>query len=106
MTKFVKVAQKNQIPNNSMKDLTVGDLEILLVNLDGKFYALQNKCPHLKYPLYLGTLRGNVLTCGFHYAKFDVTTGKVLSGPTKEDLKTFTTKTEGSDILVDVDSDN
>jgi len=105
MTKFVKVAQTNQLSNNSMKDIAVGDLEVLLVNIESKFYALQNKCPHLNYPLYLGTLRGNVLTCGFHYAKFDVTTGKALSGPTKKDLQTFNIKTEGSDILVEVDQE-
>jgi nitrite reductase/ring-hydroxylating ferredoxin subunit len=59
--------------------------------------------PPLNYPLYLGSLNSKTVTCGFHYAKFAVTTGKVLSSPAKESLTTFKVKTEGSAVLVELD---
>lgn len=103
LKKFVKICEKQQVPNNTMKDFTLVGYDVLLVNVEGEFYALQSKCSHLKYPLYLGRLKGKILTCGSHSAKFDVTTGKVLNPPAKESLKTFKVKTEGTAILVELD---
>jgi 3-phenylpropionate/trans-cinnamate dioxygenase ferredoxin subunit len=61
-----------------MKVFVVEGRKVLLVNVEGKFCAVSNKCPHLGLPLYLGSLDGKIITCGFHCAKFDVTTGEVI----------------------------
>ncbi len=103
MGKYVKVGETRQIPENTMQVFNIEGLEILVVNVEGNFYAVSNRCPHLNYPLYMGTLMGKIITCGFHYAKFDVTTGEVLSPPAREPLKTFKVKTEGSAVLVELD---
>jgi nitrite reductase/ring-hydroxylating ferredoxin subunit len=50
--------------------------EILLANPDGKIYALCDGYNHINAPLSLGARNGNVITCAFYGAKFDVTTGK------------------------------
>jgi 3-phenylpropionate/trans-cinnamate dioxygenase ferredoxin subunit len=85
-----------------MRVFKVEDREILVVNVEGKFYAVSNKCPHMNYPLYLGSLNGKTITCGFHYAKFDIATGKALSPPAHEPLKTFKIKIEDSTVLVEL----
>jgi 3-phenylpropionate/trans-cinnamate dioxygenase ferredoxin subunit len=103
MGKYVKLSETKQIPENTMQVFKIGEHEILVVNIEGNFYAVSNRCPHLNYPLYLGSLNGKIITCGFHYAKFDVTTGEVLSPPAHEPLKTFNVKTEGSAVLVELD---
>jgi 3-phenylpropionate/trans-cinnamate dioxygenase ferredoxin subunit len=103
MGKYVKLGERQQIPKNTMQVFNIEGHEILVVNVEGKFYAVSNRCPHLNYPLYLGSLKGKILTCGFHYAKFDVATGEVLSPPAHEPLKTFKVKTEGSAVLVELD---
>ncbi|MEM3641577.1 MAG: Rieske 2Fe-2S domain-containing protein, partial [Candidatus Bathyarchaeia archaeon] len=79
MRKYIKIAQVEEVPKNGMKSVKVGDLEVLLVNVDGHFYAFDNRCPHMGYPLFFGKLEGQILTCGFHYAKFDVKSGKPLN---------------------------
>jgi nitrite reductase/ring-hydroxylating ferredoxin subunit len=104
MGKYVKLCEKEQIAENAMQVFTVEGQEILVVNVEGKFYAVSNRCPHLNYPLFMGSLNGKVITCGFHYAKFDVTTGEVLSPPAHEPLKRFKVKTEGSAVLVERDN--
>jgi nitrite reductase/ring-hydroxylating ferredoxin subunit len=86
-----------------MQVFTIKGHEILVVNVAGKFYAVSNRCPHLNYPLYTGSLDGKIITCGFHYAKFDVTTGKGLSSPAQKPLKTYKVKTEGSAVLVELE---
>ena len=85
-----------------MQVFKVEGREILLVNVEGKFYAVSNRCPHKNYPLYLGSLKGKIITCGFHYAKFDIPTGKALSPPANGSLKTFKIKVQDSAVLVEL----
>jgi len=56
-----------------------GDKEILLAKVNGKIYAIDNACGHLAYPLNDGKLDGHVVTCRWHFARFDVRTGEVVS---------------------------
>jgi nitrite reductase/ring-hydroxylating ferredoxin subunit len=56
-----------------------GDKEILLAKVDGKIHAIDNACGHLAYPLNDGKLDGHVVTCPWHFARFDVRTGEVVS---------------------------
>jgi nitrite reductase/ring-hydroxylating ferredoxin subunit len=100
MEKYIRIAETHDIPKNNMRVFTVEGYEILVVNIEGEFYAFENRCPQMGYPLYLGSLEGKVLTCGFHYAKFDVSTGRPLGPVTRKPLKTFKIKIRNSSILV------
>jgi len=102
MSKYVKITEANEIPENEMQLFKVGGCEVLIVNVKGEFYALENRCPHMGYPLYLGSLTGKVLTCGFHYASFDVTSGKSLGPISESPLKTYKVKIENSSVLVEL----
>jgi nitrite reductase/ring-hydroxylating ferredoxin subunit len=65
-----------------------GDKEILLAKVDGKIHAIDNACGHLAYPLNQGRLEGHIVTCLWHFARFDVRTGEVVSaGIDFENLK-------------------
>jgi 3-phenylpropionate/trans-cinnamate dioxygenase ferredoxin subunit len=102
MDKYVRIAETKDIPKDKMRVFKVNDREILIVNVEDKFYAFKNRCPHMGYPLYFGSLEGKLLTCGFHYAKFDVRTGKSLGPVTHSPLKTFKIKIQNSSILVEL----
>ena len=102
MDTYTKIAETWKIPKNMMKLFNAKGHEILVINVEGDFYACENKCPHMGLPLYLGSLEGKVLTCGFHYAKFDVTTGKSLGPVTDKPLKKFKTKIQNSTIQVEL----
>ena len=99
MEKYVRIAEIKEIPKNKMLVFKVKGHEILVVNVDGDFFAFENRCPHMGYSLYLGSLEGEVLTCGFHYAKFNVRTGKSLGPVTHKSLRTFKVKIKDSSIL-------
>ena len=96
------MSETHEIPKNKMRVFKVKDREILVVNVEGEFYAFENRCPHMGYPLYFGSLEGKVLTCGFHYAKFDVSTGKSLGLVTDEPLRSYKVKIQDSSILVEL----
>ena len=80
-TEFVEVAKISEIPSGKMKHTEVNGKEIMIANVNGMFYALTDRCGHMNALLSMGNLTGNTVTCPFHGAKFDVTTGKKLTEP-------------------------
>ncbi|MGC2462084.1 MAG: Rieske (2Fe-2S) protein [Steroidobacteraceae bacterium] len=48
---------------------------LLVVYDDGKVFALDNRCPHLGFPLHRGTIEDGILTCHWHHARFDLASG-------------------------------
>jgi len=104
---FVKVAETSEIPAGKMKMVEVEEKEILIANVDGNYYAIANKCTHKGGDLSKGSLKGNVVTCPVHGAKFDVTNGKAVSGPKilffkskTEDEPSFEVKVERKGVMV------
>ena len=77
----MKAAETSEITVGKIKTVKLGEKEILIANLDGKYYAIGNRCTHRGGELSKGTLEGTTITCPKHKSKFDVTTGKVISGP-------------------------
>jgi nitrite reductase/ring-hydroxylating ferredoxin subunit len=96
----MKVAKTNDIPAGKMKHVEVDGIEILIANVEGKFYAVGDRCPHLNAKLSEGTLNNTIVTCPRHLSTFDVTTGRVISG-TRSSLPTYDVKVDGNDLLVE-----
>jgi nitrite reductase/ring-hydroxylating ferredoxin subunit len=78
---FVEVANVNEIPVGKMKHVEADGKEILVANIGGKFYAMDDRCGHMNALLSMGNLTGNTVTCPFHGSKFDAITGKKLAEP-------------------------
>ena len=81
MSDFVPVARTSELAPGEMKRVLVDRERVLLANVDGRFYALADNCGHQKAALSKGKLEGIVVECPLHFACFDLTTGKALSGP-------------------------
>src|SRR5918992_4560642 len=79
---YGEVAKTNEIANRQMKHVEVKGKEILIANIDGKFYALNDRCGHMNALLSMGNVSNdNIVTCPFHGARFDVTNGKKVKEP-------------------------
>ncbi len=100
MPGLVKVARVADIPPGRKKIVEVDGVEIVIVNLDGAFYALEDVCTHDGGPLGEGTLEGCQLICPRHGARFDVRTGAALTMPAVEPAPTYEVQVEGDDIFV------
>ncbi len=81
---FVKVAKAGEIPAGAMKHVEVGGTEICIANVKGTFYAIGDRCGHENARLSRGSLMDTIVTCPMHSSQFDVTTGKLMSGPVLE----------------------
>jgi nitrite reductase/ring-hydroxylating ferredoxin subunit len=110
-TGFVRVASKSEIPVGKTKKVQLDGKEILVANVGGNYYAIGARCAHKSGDLSQKSLEGNVVTCPNHGAKFDVTTGKVISPPKMglfhpkiEDEPTYLVKVEKEDLLIKLGS--
>ena len=85
-TTFFDVAAEDDVPPGAMVHLEVNGREVLLANVDGALHAVGDRCPHEGARLSAGRLDGRVVTCPAHGSRFDVTSGRNLSGPVMSDL--------------------
>jgi 3-phenylpropionate/trans-cinnamate dioxygenase ferredoxin subunit len=106
---YVRASSKLEIAVGEMKKVILDGRDVLIANVDGNYYAVGGECTHFGGDLSEGVLEGNIVTCPNHKARFDVTTGKVVSGPVEalsrpdiEDLPKYLVKVENQDIMIKV----
>lgn len=106
---FIRVADTSEIEAGKTKKVAIGDLAVLIVNIEGKFYAVDNLCTHYGGDLSEGTLQDKILTCPVHGARFDVTDGSVVSPPAEaldrpdiENLTVYPLRVENQGIFIKI----
>lgn len=75
---------------------------IAVFNVAGEFYATADTCTHDASSLADGYVDGDVVECAWHFAKFCLRTGEVLSPPATTPVQTYPVKVLDEDVLVDV----
>ncbi|MCH9029477.1 MAG: Rieske 2Fe-2S domain-containing protein [Bacteroidetes bacterium] len=76
--------------------------EILVVNTDGNFYAVDDTYTHPGSSLSEGKLQDSIVTCGWHGAQFDCKSGKLSKFPAKiNDLKSYNVILESDEVFVE-----
>ena len=101
MPKFMKVASTTDIPPGAKKIVEVEGILIVVANIDGQFYAVEDVCTHDGGPLGEGKLDGCQLICPRHGARFDVRTGAALTMPAVEAAPTYEVRVQDGDVLVE-----
>ncbi len=103
MAEFKKVAKIAEVPVGTIKGFQVGFDKIVICNTGEGIYSVIDECTHESQPLSMGKLKGNILICPHHGARFDVTTGVVMHAPAIVPIVTYEVKVENGDILVKLD---
>jgi NAD(P)H-dependent nitrite reductase small subunit len=102
MTKYVAVAKTSEIPDQSAKCVQAEGRKIALFNVGGKFYALEDDCPHEHAPLSDGDIDGGEVECPWHGSRFNLKTGKVTMDPAEEDVRSYPVRVAGDSIEVEM----
>jgi nitrite reductase (NADH) small subunit len=71
---------------------------VVVANVEGQMFALEDRCPHLGGPLSKGVLRGRTITCPWHGWAVDVATGAVAGCPAQ--ASTCVTQVDGTKVRV------
>ncbi|MCW5961212.1 MAG: Rieske 2Fe-2S domain-containing protein [Pyrinomonadaceae bacterium] len=78
--KKIKVGMEGDVPPGRGATVKLKDgTEVALYNIDGKFHAIENFCPHKGFPLADSRTYGNIVECDLHGYRFDVRTGECFT---------------------------
>lgn len=97
---FVRFGVLSEVPPGRHKSLRIGLKHVVVYNVDGTLYAIEDACSHMKAPLSNGRLQGTLLTCSRHGWVYDITTG-MRKDKNHGCVRTFPLKVEGDEIMID-----
>jgi nitrite reductase/ring-hydroxylating ferredoxin subunit len=99
----VVVGKTSDISEGKLTHVTAGGKEILVTNVNGNYYAMSDICNHAGAELHEGELNGTELTCPWHGAKWDITTGNLKWFPQKlKPEQSFKVSVEKDTLYVEV----
>lgn len=98
----VRMCDEEEIPVGRYRCFKVSELSFLVCNVKGVLHAIINQCSHMKVPLDGGRQFGKDFICPVHGARFDITTGKALSGAAVARLKTYPVTVEDGGVFVEI----
>jgi 3-phenylpropionate/trans-cinnamate dioxygenase ferredoxin subunit len=100
MSDWITVAPVGDVPPGERIVVELGRHWVVIFNVDGEFYALEDQCTHEEYPLSDGALIDHTVECAKHGACFDLRTGAVVAPPAFVPVKTYPIRIENGDIQV------
>ena len=98
---FQRIASVAEVTKTGLHTVQVNGHVIVLVHHEDEIYALDNRCPHMGFPLDRGSVHDGILTCHWHHARFDLCTGGSFD-LWADDTPNFPVELRNGDVFVDV----
>ena len=102
LTIWHRVASASALVEGEPVEASIGDIAVAVVRVDGTIYVIDNVCTHAYALLSDGFVDGCTIECPLHQAKFVIRTGRCLGPPADEDLRVYSVKIDGDDVLAAV----
>ncbi|MES2563854.1 MAG: non-heme iron oxygenase ferredoxin subunit [Pseudomonadota bacterium] len=100
MSGWVTVAPAADLAPGAWRVADVDDTQIVVFNIDGDYYAIENVCTHDGGQLTGGEIEGDQIACPRHGARFCIRTGEALTAPAYEATAKFPVRIENGDVQV------
>jgi nitrite reductase/ring-hydroxylating ferredoxin subunit len=98
---YVSCGHIDDIPEGSLRAVNVDGRAVALLKSEGRIRAIDNRCPHMGYPMSEGTLTNGIVICDWHHARFDAASGCTFD-PWADDLAVFPVDVRDGEIHVGV----
>ncbi len=89
MRESIELCKEDEVAEGQARGFVVHGKRILVARVGGTLYAVEGTCTHAEADLSTGFLVGKRVTCPLHLSIFDLKTGKAVSPPAAEPLRTF-----------------
>jgi nitrite reductase/ring-hydroxylating ferredoxin subunit len=98
---YQRIATVAEVTEIGLHTVQLNGHVVVLVHNEGDIYALDNRCPHMGFPLDRGSVQDGILTCHWHHARFDLCTGGSFD-LWADDTPNFPVDVRNGDVYVDV----
>ncbi len=103
-TIFHRLCSIDEMPEGDIKAFTVNGVHLAVFRYNAEFFAVDNRCPHMGYPLSKGSVKDGILICHWHHWQFDLRTGGCFLGG-GDDVKSFPMEVSDSKLYVGLAKD-
>jgi nitrite reductase/ring-hydroxylating ferredoxin subunit len=98
----IRVGSTDELRAKGQLTTKFGSQPVCIFWSEGQAYAIDDRCPHMGFPLHRGTVENGLLTCHWHHARFDLESGGTLD-PFADDVRAYPVELDGNDVIVVVD---
>ena len=98
--KLLRVGTIEEVRQRGCRVVTGGGHTIAVYPWGDEFAAVDNRCPHMGFPLDRGTVSNGILTCHWHHARFDLSSGGTFD-PFADDVRSFPVSVVDGEVWVD-----
>ena len=90
----------SDLPPGGTRTLSAHGRELLVCHAEGRFYAIENRCPHAMVRLDGAALAGCILECPVHGGRLDVRDGSPQGHPIRRSVRTYPVRESGASIEI------
>ena len=101
---FVFACSMSDVAPGQARLFDTGPEPIAIFNVEGRYFATQDKCPHGQFSLSESYVEGDRVVCALHDGCFSIRSGKRLGPPVSRPLRTYAVELRGDELFVDLDS--
>jgi nitrite reductase (NADH) small subunit/3-phenylpropionate/trans-cinnamate dioxygenase ferredoxin subunit len=103
MSGFQKVCDVGDVPEGTGRLFVVGDRQVGVFHVQGRFFALDNRCPHAGASLASGLIEDQTVYCRIHYWQFRLCDGQRLDEDRPgTSARSFAVRVVGEEVFVDL----
>lgn len=103
---YYPICPASELPPGERLFIQLGDqVAVVILNVEGAFFAIADRCTHDDGPLGEGEVEDHVITCPRHGAQFDIRTGAVLALPAVKPVPTYPTRVTDGILEIGVEND-
>jgi len=95
----VRVGSATELEQNGPEVVTADGQTIAVFHHEGEFHAVDNRCPHMGFPLDEGSVEDGILTCHWHHARFEISCGDTFD-PWADDVDSYPVEVRDGDVYV------
>ncbi|MFC7210277.1 Rieske (2Fe-2S) protein [Natronoarchaeum sp. GCM10025321] len=97
---FVYACDLDDVPREEPFLVSTEERPLAIVHHEGEIHAVDNRCPHMGFPLSEGSVDDGILTCPWHHARFEVSCGDTFD-PFADDVQTYPVELRDGEVYVD-----
>jgi len=98
---FMRAARLDEVRAAGRTSVRVAGHSLALFFHDGRVFAVDNRCPHMGFPLHRGSVRDGILTCHWHHARFDLESGGTFD-QFADEARVFPVEIRDGEVWVDL----
>ena len=97
----VRVAKVSDVEATGCLNVQIEGHTLALFADNEQIYAVDNRCPHMGFPLHRGTVNDGILTCHWHHARFDLASGGTFD-QWADDVRSYPVQVRDGEVWIDL----